>query len=100
MSLPPYDPSNETEIAYWNGAGEARIAAEREFIMEVVGGALGEMRLAIETGNKQSIEAALAPLQASLATLHQDMAKRGGVEVGKITELPNPIMRHHGNAVA
>ena len=21
MSLPPYDPSNETEIAYWNGAG-------------------------------------------------------------------------------
>ena len=57
-----------------------------------------DLRLRPET--KQSIEAALAPLQASLATLHQDMAKRGGVEVGKITELPNPIMRHHGNAVA
>jgi hypothetical protein len=81
-------------IAQERAATDAGMAAERAFLIEVVGGALGEMRLAIETGNKQSIEAALAPMQASLATLHQDMAKRAGVEAGKITELPNPLLRH------
>ena len=75
-------------------ASEARIAAEREFIVEVVGGALGEMRHAIETANNQSIEAALAPVQSSLESLRQDMTKRAGVEVSKITELPNPMLRY------
>jgi restriction endonuclease len=94
----------DAEMARWNAHFENRIAeaiaSEHEFMIQVVGEALGqvsnqlrdEIDKTIAAGLKQASNQKLADaMQASFNELRQEIKKIRGGLTGEISDLPNPL---------
>jgi hypothetical protein len=88
----------DAEMARWHAYFEGLLASQRDFILEVMGEALGETLDQISDEIDAKIaesqeKAALARLQDSVDELRRDLKGRGNSR-DEVVDLPNPLPKH------